>query len=599
MSAARDVQEAALLGQWSRLLFTTLHAAGVRDVWLSPGSRSTPFAWTALHTAGLTVRPVVDERAAGFMALGQARVTGRPGVLLCTSGSAAANYFPAIVEAAHAHLPVIVLTADRPLDAQHAGAAQTIDQLKMYGDHVRAFYELGLPDAHPSALRGLRRTLAQAVAVACGPLPGPVHLNARARKPLEPVAGAAASAFARDVDAVLAQPLARFCPPQHRISPEAIQATIETLQRARDGAIVVGPLSLGAHALAAQIGELAHLTGFPILAEATSQVRFALAGHPLACAQFDWVLHAERLRQQLRPEVLLCIGGTPTSSGFERWALAHRTPRIVWCEHGAPDALGTASIIASGDLADGLGALIAGLAGNVRNDPMKRSAFADALLAAGQRCAMATARALDRDEGLGEGAAVRAIVEALPGDALLMLGNSLPIRDVDAYVTRARCAGVLCQRGANGIDGQIAGAIGSALASGAPTLLLLGDVSLMHDLGALHSVDQLATPLVVAVIDNDGGRIFDQLPVRGLYEGAGDLARFWRTPTRRDLSHAAALFGMRYVAPESAADIASATRAALGTCGATFLHVRVPAHSAYAVRKQVLDALAEPVRDNA
>lgn len=599
MPASPDVQEAALLGQWSRLLFATLQAAGVRDVWVSPGSRSTPFAWTALRTAGLTVRPVVDERAAAFMALGQARVTGRPGVLLCTSGSAAANYFPAIVEAAQAHLPVIVLTADRPLEVQHAGAAQTIDQLKMYGDYVRAFYELGLPDAHPGALRGLRRTLALAVAHARGPLPGPVHLNARARKPLEPLADAAPSDLVREADALLAQPLARFCQPQRRIIPEAIQATIETVQRARAGAIVVGPLALGADTLAPQIGELARLTGFPILAEATSQVRFGLAGHPLACPQFDWLLHAERLRRQLCPEVLVCIGATPTSSGFERWALEHRTPRIVWCEHGAPDALGTATIVASGDLGDALDSLIAGLTRSRGNEPAKRSTFADALLAAAHRCASATTRALERTDGLGEGAAVRAIVEALPGDALLMLGNSLPIRDVDAYVTRARCAGVLCQRGANGIDGQIAGAIGSALASGAPTLLLLGDVSLFHDLGALQAVDLLSTPLVVAVIDNDGGRIFDQLPVRSLYEGADDCARFWRTPPRRDLSQVAALFGMRYAAPHSTADIASATRDALGASAATLLHVRVSAHSAYAVRRQVLDALADPVLDAA
>lgn len=597
MTTGRDEGEAVLLGEWSRLLFSSLRDAGVRDVWLSPGSRSTPFAWTALHTAGLSVRPVVDERAAAFMALGQARVAGRPSLLLCTSGSAAANYFPAIVEAAQACLPLIVLTADRPLEAQHAGAAQTIDQLKLYGDQVRAFYELGLPDAHPSALRGLRRALAQAVACSLAPLPGPVHLNARARKPLEPLRAPAPSPIARAVDAVLAQPIAQVWSSERRIAPQAIAQAAERLRGASAGAIIVGPLPLGAQQLAASIGELSRLTGFPILAEATSQVRFALAAHPLACPQFDWVLHAERLRRQLRPDLLFCIGGTPTSSGFERWALEHRVPRIVWCEHGAPDALGTAEQIASGDLAEGLRALAVALGGGWHAEASKRSAFADALLAADRECGALTARALQQVDAPSEGAAVRAMAAALPRDALLMVGNSLPIRDVDAYVTHAQCAGVLCQRGANGIDGQIAGAIGSALASGAPTLLLLGDVSLLHDLGALHAVDLLSTPLVVAVIDNDGGRIFDQLPVRDLYDGEREFARYWRTPPRRELAHAAALFGMRHAAPATINDIGAAVREALAFAGATLLHVRVAPDSAYAARKAVLDALAEQILD--
>src|SRR3954468_846375 len=155
--------DAHLIGEWARLLFASLTEAGVTELWVSPGSRSTPFTWAAQHTPGLSVRPVIDERSAAFLALGHARVSGRPSALLCTSGSAAANYFPAVIEASLSHLPLVVLTADRPLDVQQAAAAQTIDQVKLYGHQVRSFFDLGLPDAAPAALLGLRRAVVQAV----------------------------------------------------------------------------------------------------------------------------------------------------------------------------------------------------------------------------------------------------------------------------------------------------------------------------------------------------------------------------------------------------------------------------------------------------
>jgi 2-succinyl-5-enolpyruvyl-6-hydroxy-3-cyclohexene-1-carboxylate synthase len=178
-----------LLTEWARLLMASLRAAGVRDVVLSPGSRSTPFTWAALQDAGLRCRTIIDERSAAFFAVGQARLTGLPTVLVCTSGSAAANYFPAVVEAAESATPLVLLTADRPFELQHAAAPQTIDQTRLFGDYARRFFELGMPDADPAMLEALQRMAAQAVLASRSPLPGPVHLNARARKPLEPAGG--------------------------------------------------------------------------------------------------------------------------------------------------------------------------------------------------------------------------------------------------------------------------------------------------------------------------------------------------------------------------------------------------------------------------
>jgi 2-succinyl-5-enolpyruvyl-6-hydroxy-3-cyclohexene-1-carboxylate synthase len=589
-SAPRD---AHLIGQWARLLCESLLAAGVADIWVSPGSRSTPFTWAAQHTAGITVRPVIDERSAAFLALGHARISGRPSALLCTSGTAAANYFPAIIEASLSHLPLVVLTADRPLDVQQAAAAQTIDQVKLFGDHVRSYFDLGLPDAAPSALTGLRRAVTQAVAQARGPVPGPVHLNLRARKPLEPAPARndAERALEARITALRARPLSRHAS-RAVLANETVLAAARTLQEAASLAIVVGPLPAYAKNLTELLGELSRLTSAPLFAEASSQIRFASAAHQHAYPLFDWLLSAPSVAAQLRPELLLCIGATPTSSAFERWA-AHVPRRIVLAEHGYPDALGTAELVASGDLEQGLSALVAELRRQGHSAPP--SAFAGAVRQQHQRCAAVVDSALrEANEPLSEGAAVKSVVEALPEGTVLALGNSLPIRDVDAYVTCAARVRVTAQRGANGIDGLVAGAIGSAIASGAPTLLLLGDVSLLHDLGSLASVALVKTPFVVAVVDNAGGRIFDQLPVETLYGAEPEAAKLWLTPPGRELRHAAALFDLRYEAPTSLDGIATATAHALSRNTATLLHLRVGPNSAALLRKRVLAALAAP-----
>jgi len=585
-SPSAEGSPAHLLGEWARLLLATLRDAGVRDLWVSPGSRSTPFTWAALRTEGLILRSVIDERSAAFLALGHARITGRPCALLCTSGSAAANYFPAVVEASLAHLPLVLLTADRPLDVQHSAAAQTIDQTKLYGEHVRAFFDLGLPEAAPSALLGLRRLVAQAVATARGPLPGPVHLNLRARKPLEPALAVseAERALSQTVSQLLARPIARHAPIAG-LANEAVLATARTVREAASGCIVVGPLPAYSKNLAEPIGELSRLTGFPIFAEASSQLRFALADHPNAFPLYDWLLSAPELAATLRPELVLCVGHTPTSSAFERWAAAAER-RVVLAEHGYPDAIGSAELVASGELDQALSSLLAQLRSS---PPTTRSALTESLREAHERCtALVTAAA---SEPRTEAEAVKRAIAALPDGATLVLGNSLPIRDVDAYVTRAAALRVISQRGANGIDGLISGAIGSAVASGAPSLLLIGDVSLFHDLGALASSRLVKTPLVIAVIDNAGGRIFDQLPVQKLYSADARAAELWLTPPTGQLSHAATLFGLDYFAPTTGPEIQAVIAAQLGNPGVSLVHLQVEPHSAARSRQKVLEAL--------
>jgi 2-succinyl-5-enolpyruvyl-6-hydroxy-3-cyclohexene-1-carboxylate synthase len=592
-------EEAVVLGEWARLLFGTVAAAGVSDVFISPGSRSTPFAWLALKTPGLRCHSIVDERCAAFAALGFARASGRPAALLCTSGSAAANYYPAIVEAALAFLPLLVITADRPFEAQHSGAAQCIDQVKLYGDHVRRYFELGLPDAAPVALEGLRRAATQAVAITQHPVPGPVHLNARVRKPLEPeVTGAERHSLAARVSTMLRTPVTRHAPAQGTPSNYALREIALALATARAGVIIVGALPARVPSLALQIRSIASALGFPIMAEATSQIRFALAGHPLACGEFAWLFGDTAARHRFAADVSLSLGAPPACRDLDAWAIESGTARYVLCEHGGPDPEGNARAIAYGDLVLSLARLRQEFVMLAHRPSGTQRAFAGALLERGRRCRSLIAEELARrpahgpGSSIAEGAAVACIARALPSGAQWILGNSLALREVDAYVNDAAATLTLSQRGANGIDGLVSGAVGSALAEKRPTLLLLGDVSLLHDLAGLALARLVSTPLVFAVIDNEGGRIFDQLPVRDLYAQNDDVAHFWRTPPGLDLSHAARLYEIAYSAPTTLPALSAALAEAWRRPGATLLQVRVAPNSARDVRERVLRRLA-------
>jgi 2-succinyl-5-enolpyruvyl-6-hydroxy-3-cyclohexene-1-carboxylate synthase len=585
----------ALLTEWSRLLVASLVEAGLRDAVICPGSRSTPFAWALAGHPQLRCHSLIDERVAAFFALGLARASGQPALVLSTSGSAAANFFPAVVEAALSHTPLLVLTADRPLEVQGAMAAQTIDQVKLYGAHVRDYIDLGTPDASLGALAGLRRAVSQAVAVARAPLPGPVHLNARARKPLEPVPpGPADAELTARVDGLLREGVRRIVPAGLSIDAGAVRALSDTLVGAERGVIVCGPMPLGDDRLARAVSALSKRLAWPVYAEGTSQIRFAEPA-PLPTADgLDWLLSAPALGRSLVPDTVLRLGGTPTSSSLERLLGAESAPALhVVNAHGHSDPTGRARTLLQAPPALAVEALLSALGD--ASASVAQTRYAERLSAANALVWQAVDRVLERARavpGTSESRAVRAVLAAMPQQSVLAVGNSLPVREIDAYV-RAGAARlrVASQRGANGIDGLIAGAAGTALATGAPTALLLGDVSLAHDLGGLAAARLVTTPLAVIVLDNDGGRIFDALPVARLFPEHTDRARFWLTPPALEVSHAAGLFGMPYVAPASIPELQTAVESALERPGPTLVHVRVLPTSARDTSRAVLAEL--------
>ncbi len=578
--------DAATQTSWARCLLRGLRDAGVTDLVVSPGSRSTPFLAAALAEE-LRCHPVIDERAAGFFALGMARATSHPVALLCTSGTAAAHYYPAVIEAATAHTPLVVLTADRPPELHHCSAPQTIDQLHLYGTHAH-FIDLGPPDDTELSLRALRRKAHQAVTLAHTL---PVHLNCPARKPLEP---ADPSPFTPPpLHPSTRSPVAPFpfpAPTLHASAP-AIAALAAACTAATRGLIVAGPAPLAHRALRPLATRLAAITGFPLLAEATSQLRLCPPTAAPRCDAFDLLYRATPSART--PDLIIQLGTPPTSAALGALFAAHRPPRWVLTDRGWPDPWSDAAAIVTGDPADTLHRLIDALA-HLRR-PV--TTWADHLAAADRTawtCVEAElGRRIDR---MHEGQATRAAVAALPPNALLALGNSLPVRLVDTWCPAGTAViDVLSQRGASGIDGLIAGAAGSAAATNRPTALLLGDVSFAHDLAALAVARHAPAPLALIVLDNAGGRIFERLPVAASAPLTAHLERFWLTPPAVDMAAAAAAYGVPAVTADTPAALAAAVTTALARPGCTV--IRAPIDPSPAADHQLLAATRAALAD--
>lgn len=577
--------------QWAQLLLSSLVEAGVRRAVISPGSRSTPLVWAALRTPGLTCHSIIDERSAGFFALGQARISGMPSLLICTSGTALSHYFPAVIEARESGMPVIVLSADRPFELSHSGAHQTIDQVRLFGSYA-AYHELGTPVADRGAMLGLRRVAWQAVDEALTAPRGAVHLNFRAKKPLEPRVPFEAP------DIALGSPRV---PPRgsgvSAVDQEELDWVVNALHASECPLLVCGALPVWQAPPAELVRRFAELSGAVVCPEGVSPLRYQLSSEPAAasviCDTYDWLLDHQGLAQRLRPDFVLQLGGAPVSAALGRM-LEHGALHLrhaVCADAGWPDPLHQAAQIVRARPTLLLEALTERLARRPRPHRPRLALWERA-----QRLARATIRA--RESELGEPAAVALICKSLPRGSVLALGNSLPPRLVDRYVP-ARDLGidVCCQRGASGIEGAIAGALGAASAAGRTTTLLLGDVSFLHDVGSLwaaraeHSLaEQGRHPIVIVVLNNGGGRIFEALPIAR--EASVDL-RFWTTPHRLSFHSAAELYGIAYARAESQLELARELAAAYERAGVTLVEVVLPPSSA-ADAVRLLGAALDP-----
>ena len=597
--------------------FDELARWGVRDVVVSPGSRSTPLSMTAFELsrrAPERMRLVVDvdERGAAFFALGLAKASGHPAAVVCTSGTAVANYYPAVMEAESSRVPLVVLTGDRPPRLQGLGAPQTCDQLNAYGNHVRAFRQMPLPSADGAALAFARQAAREAV-IAAGEecFGGPVHLNFPFDEPLKPdfsAEGLFESARRLDVSRETSVPVSQQLAPSDAGRLAALLADRRALVYAGEGTCT-GELEAG------KVLNWARAFRLPLLADPLSGLRSS--DDPLVIDNYDSVLGPGGAAPDgLAPEVVVRFGRYPVSKKATQLVAAARPVQIVVDPLETRDCNAATDVFVRCRPSELAGSL--GFAYDVRTidydpDDVQR-AFARAWIDANDAARKRIASVDDAEAGF-EGAFVRRVVELAPEGSCLFSANSMSVRALDTfYLKSAKRLAVLCNRGLNGIDGTVSTALGAAQHF-AQTTLVTGDLTLLHDLNALalqrelrlqreaaacfsasldaasskaagavtpgHATDAAsdnvapgAVPsIVIVLLNNNGGGIFDMLPQKS---EDPYFERLFLTPQDVDFRAAAQAFGVPYRRADTVPAFDEAYRALLGTPGISLVEVRVP-----------------------
>jgi 2-succinyl-5-enolpyruvyl-6-hydroxy-3-cyclohexene-1-carboxylate synthase len=552
----------AVVDEWAR--------AGVTDACVAPGSRSTPLALALADDARIRVHVHLDERSASFFALGVATVTGRAAVVVCTSGTAAANLHPAVLEADHGRVPLVVCTADRPFELRDTGAGQTVDQVGLYGGAVRWSVDVEAPhDAPPELTRAWRAVAARAVAEASGPRPGPVHVNVAFREPLVPTGAPLVDVPARPDGA----PWTRVARGREQPDVDGLASRLASVER---GVVVAG---WGAGVDARELDRLAGALRWPVLADPISNGRSG--AH--AVSTYEALVRAGFAGEHA-PDVVLRFGAPPTSKVTTAWLADRGVAHVVVDPDGAwldphRDAQETYACDPT--------ALARALADRVTREP---SRWLEDWLQAEAVARRAVDDLLDASEDVFEGRVARDVVGTVPDGGNLVVASSMPVRDVEAFAAPRDGVRFFANRGVNGIDGFVSTALGVASASpGTPTVALVGDLCFLHDGNGLLGAARRGVDAVFVVVDNGGGGIFSFLPQ------ADDGAHFeelFATPQDVDLVAVAAVHGISATRVDKASAVVPAVRDAVAQGGVHAVVVTSDREQNVARHRAAWDAVA-------
>ncbi|WP_410764705.1 2-succinyl-5-enolpyruvyl-6-hydroxy-3-cyclohexene-1-carboxylic-acid synthase [Haloferax sp. DFSO60] len=569
---------------WARTFVDELARTGINAVCIAPGSRSTPLTEAFDRHDDIETFSHLDERSAAYFALGRARRTGDVTPIVSTSGTAAANFHPAVIEASQARVPMLVLTADRPPELRDSGANQTIDQEKLFGDAVRWYKDMPEPEATDRKLRGLRTTAARAVSESTGSDAGPVHLNFPFRKPLEPVyvEGDVPSGLSRDAldgrDGDKPYVKTEVSVPE--LSEDRLRKLAEDLSADR-GLIVAGPADAPGFNTEAIVA-LAHATGFPIVADPLSGLRFG--GHTrttTVLGGYDAYLDERVTDDWAAPEVVFRIGASPTSKPLRKYLartdarqfLVDPTGRWREAEFTATDLLAADPSM----LAWRLSQLVRN-----RPDTEWNQQWKDA--------EAAHWNVVEESDDVYEGKIASTVADLAPEPATIFVSNSMPVRDLDRFGHPSEQARtVLGNRGASGIDGIVSSALGAGSATTDHLTLLTGDIAYYHDMNGLLALGRLGIEVTIVLVNNDGGGIFHMLPIEDYEPPFTDQ---FKTPHGLDFSATEGLYDLSFesVSPDEFADAYTESVASDGT---DVIEVRIDAKSSHNVRDDLKERVVE------
>jgi 2-succinyl-5-enolpyruvyl-6-hydroxy-3-cyclohexene-1-carboxylate synthase len=565
---------------------------GVGHAVICPGSRSTPLALMLARQENLRIWTLVDERSASFFALGLAKASGNPVALVCTSGTAAANFYPAVVEAHYARVPLLVLTADRPHELRDVGAPQAIDQTRLYGVHAKWFMDMALPEATPEALRYIRTVAGRAVATAQSGPAGPVHLNFPFREPLVPApVDAAPPALVSTPDAAYVQATAapRVAPPE---LVNALAAECATVER---GLIVCGPQD--DPALAPAVAQLGRALGWPVLADALSGVRCGAHDLSFVVDAYDAFLRDDAWISAHAPERVLRFGAMPTAKPLLLYLQRNPTARHILVDGGDgwndPTLLAAEVIHADGAL------LCAALVGALEAaDTLPRhTPWAADWVQANQATRRVLSAQLAGVGELAEGKVFAELAELLPASSTLYVGNSMPVRDLDTFFPASeKRIHILANRGANGIDGVVSSALGASVASDGPLVLVIGDLSFYHDMNGLLAAKLYNLDATIILLNNDGGGIFSFLPQATGTEAAR-FEQLFGTPTGLDFRPAVEMYGGQFRRPATWAAFRQDVRDGIFGRGLTVIEVRTDRARNVAQHRALWPAVSAALRE--
>ncbi|MGP1374128.1 MAG: 2-succinyl-5-enolpyruvyl-6-hydroxy-3-cyclohexene-1-carboxylic-acid synthase [Almyronema sp.] len=528
---------------WASVLVATWMRLGLETAIICPGSRSTPLTVAIAQQPQIDTVPILDERSAAFFALGVAKRSQRPVVLVCTSGTAGANFYPAVIEAYESRVPLLILTADRPPELRDCASGQTIDQQKLFGNFPNWYAELALPSSTQAGLRYARQMAVQAWQRSRSPTSGPVHLNCPFRDPLAPIAEPEAQALQPHFDegAFFAH-LDPVDPAFFTLGGGSLSATEQALPLAQwqacdRGLIIAGPAQPAQPQVYCQaVAQISQTLGWAVLAEGLSPLRNYASLNPALVSAYDLMLRQPQWAEQFAPEQILQLGPLPTSKGLRQW-LHHHEP-LCWQVD-----LSDRNLDPLHQRTRALPFSVEQLAQTLANQPPALKNHWQAWQQGDRQIWQRLAAHLKTIDTLFEGKIAWMLSQHLPEQTPLIIANSMPVRDIELFWQPGdRQIQPFFNRGANGIDGTLSTALGIAHQA-SPSVLLTGDLALLHDTNGFLSRPQFQGHLTIVLVNNNGGGIFEMLPIS---QFDPPFETFFAMPQQVDFSQLCAAYGVSY-----------------------------------------------------